>query len=161
MAVSRQKSFKNRYQGNWHNIAARTRRFSRNRCILNPLHKAEAVHHLRYRDMRGKIAGREVPGWDVVPLCRRCHGRVHRQDYWHSAKRHPAVNNRQYFAVLWRLRLRFWLWAGLLNLWWIPALSLALAAGWFTYGSQIRETLPQLNPPSEHDFHEPDAPDSF
>ncbi|TVR08386.1 MAG: hypothetical protein EA395_11350 [Phormidium sp. GEM2.Bin31] len=161
MAVSRQKSFKNRYQGNWHTIATRTRRLSRNRCILNPLHKAQAVHHLRYRDRRGKLAGREVPGWDVVPLCRRCHGRVHRKEHWHSAKRHPALNNRQYPAVLWRLRLRFWLWAGLLNFWWIPALSLALAAAWFTYGGTIRDTLPQLTPSSESNLHEPDARDSF
>ncbi|MFO8040046.1 MAG: hypothetical protein R6U67_11430 [Sodalinema sp.] len=161
MSASRQKSFKNRYRGNWHTIATRTRRFSRNRCILNPFHKAEAVHHLRYRDIRGKIAGREVPGWDVVPLCRRCHGRVHRKQHWYSAKRHPALNNRQHWGVLWRLRLRFWLWAGVLNLWWVPALTVALATAWFTYGTPIRETLPRLNPPSEYDFNESDVPDSL
>jgi hypothetical protein len=63
--------------------------------------------------------------------------------------------------VLWRLRLRFWLWAGVLNLWWIPALTVALAAAWFTYGTPIRETLPRLNPPSEYDFNESDVPDSL
>lgn len=127
-------AFKRRYQGQWQAIAARTRRLSRDRCILNPVHRAEAVHHLRYRDWRGKLAGRETPGWDVVPLCRRCHGRVHRQRFWYSAPANPALNNRQRLPALVRLRLRFFVWVLLLNLWWLPVLGLAIAAIWVLGG---------------------------
>lgn len=132
---SRQRdAFQRRYRGNWNGIATRTRRLTRDRCILNPIHKAEAVHHLRYRDGGGKIAGREKPGWDVVPVCRRCHGRLHRQQFWYSAKRNPALNNRQRWLVLWRLRLRFWFWATLLNGWWFPVLLATAAVVWLLAG---------------------------
>jgi len=92
------------------------------RCILNPLHRAAAVHHLRYRDWFGAIAGRERPGWDVVPLCRKCHGIVHRQQLWYSALKDPKRNNRQRWPVLWRLRLRFWGWWFVLRWGWLVLL---------------------------------------
>jgi hypothetical protein len=106
----KQQRFNDRYRGNWSSIAKRTRRLVFDRCILNPFHRAAAVHHLRYRDWRGTIAGREIPGWDVVPLCRNCHGIVHRKTLWYSAPINPKTNNRQRWRALWRLRLRFWGW---------------------------------------------------
>jgi len=111
--------FNDRYRGNWSRIAKRTRRLVFDRCILNPLHRAAAVHHLRYRDGRGTIAGREVPGWDIVPLCRTCHGIVHRKVLWYSAPTNPKANNRQRKWALWRLRLRFWGWCVFLRGGWV------------------------------------------
>jgi len=123
--------FEDRYRGNWGKIARRTRRLVFDRCILNPLHPAAAVHHLRYRDWRGAIAGREIPGWDVVPLCRTCHGRVHRQALWFSAPRQPQLNNRQRWQVLWRLRLRFFFWFGFFRIGWLLVLfCLGVLTAW-------------------------------
>ncbi|MBP0004244.1 MAG: hypothetical protein J7642_11100 [Cyanobacteria bacterium SBC] len=132
---SQRTRFQRRYAGGWPTIAAKTRQLALDRCILNPFHKAEAVHHLRYRDIRGKIAGREIPGWDVVPLCRRCHGIVHRQQYWYRDKRNPASNNRQRWFVLWGLRLRFWAWVVVSRIWWIVVLGLAPVIWWVLTGS--------------------------
>lgn len=124
--------FDDRYRGNWSRIAKRTRRLVFDRCILNPLHRAAAVHHLRYRDWRGTIAGREVPGWDIVPLCRTCHGIVHRRALWYSAPINPSANNRQRWWALWRLRLRFWGWCMMLRGGWVVLLvALIGLVAWF------------------------------
>ncbi|PPT08774.1 hypothetical protein CKA32_001191 [Geitlerinema sp. FC II] len=129
----RRDKFKARYTGKWQTIARQTRELARDRCVLNPFHKAEAVHHLRYRDFRGKIAGREIPGWDVVPLCRRCHGSVHRKQQWYSDKRNPASHNRQRWRFLWDLRFRFWLWVVVSRIWWMVGLAVAVAVWWILF----------------------------
>lgn len=127
--AKKSRRFKARYRGNWPSIAKRTRRMTFNRCILNPLHRAAAVHHLRYRDWFGAIAGRERPGWDVVPLCRKCHGIVHRRQLWYSAPNDPRRNNRQRLAALWRLRLRFWGWWLFFHGGWLVLVVLMAIAG--------------------------------
>jgi hypothetical protein len=123
---TKKRRFKDRYRGNWAGIAKRTRRLVFDRCILNPIHRAAAVHHLRYRDWRGPIAGREIPGWDVVPLCRSCHGIVHRKRLWYTAPVNPKANNRQRWPALWRLRLRFWGWFVVLRWGWLFGLIAAI-----------------------------------
>jgi len=126
---SRPSSFDARYGPHWPQTSKQAREIVKGRCILNPLHRATEVHHLRYRDIFGAIANRERPGWDVVPLCRKCHGRVHRKESWHSARRSPELKNCNRWPMLWSLRLRFYWWAFFLNGGWIfLAIPLALLA---------------------------------
>lgn len=52
------------------------RRFERSCCACGEKRGVE-LHHLRYRDARGRsVLGAESFS-DVVPLCRRCHSMVH------------------------------------------------------------------------------------
>lgn len=132
-----------KYASNWKRTCDRTRKIF-NRCTLNPLHKAECIHHLQYRrsiprivlgwlcghKFNRSVAGWEIPGWDVVPLCKRCHGgrtrrrgSVHSSSNWHSYDN--QYRNHQKFLLKWKLRCLFWLWA----LWWLWCLSIAIA-GW-------------------------------
>ncbi len=108
------------------------------RCTNNPLHgKATIVHHLKYKrsifrrvlglllihSPKASIAGFEIPGWDVVGVCARCHsntyGRssdkcsVHHKSVWLKP---GGINNRQTFLKKWELRIKFfvlWVFGGI------------------------------------------------
>lgn len=73
--------YSRRYADNWGKICYAARRATKEKCCLCNCRAAE-VHHVRYRDCRGAIAGREVPGRDVFPLCKFHHERVHKKDAW-------------------------------------------------------------------------------
>ena len=86
--------FKARYAENWHQISKRARRLTGGKCILCRK-GATSVHHAVYRTKEGKsIAGQEIPGVHVFPLCDRCHKIAHSPQNWEWDRRSPALGNR-------------------------------------------------------------------
>ena len=99
-------------------------------CTNNPFHgKANIVHHLKYKrswlrrllgifllhnPFQASVSGYEIPGWDIVPVCSRCHhnhyGRssspisLHNGNVWIQE---GGLNNRQVWWKAWELRIKF------------------------------------------------------
>lgn len=97
------------YDPHWPAISKRARRLARGRCVLCLWRRSRHVHHVRYKDIFGQlIAGRERPGWDVFPVCVKCHGVLHRSDRYHEHRnRNDNRNDRRTVArlvLLWRIR---------------------------------------------------------
>jgi len=71
-----------RYSPQWGRIQkAAMAATDRKCCLCN--RKAEQVHHARYSDWKGAIAGRERPGIDVFPVCLDCHNdQCHSKSNW-------------------------------------------------------------------------------
>jgi hypothetical protein len=104
------------YARNWSITCRRVYRLQ-SRCTNNPWHgKATIVHHLHYRRSllrrilgmfllhfpHTSVSGYEIPGWDCVGVCSRCHenyyGRsssrtsVHYHQVWVQKGQRPAAN---------------------------------------------------------------------
>jgi hypothetical protein len=110
-----------RYAENWPSISRETRRLTKGRCCLC-LKKATCVHHCRYRDRQGAIAGREKPGRDVVPLCGRCHKIAHSKENWIRVKGDRLIGHHNTSKFAAKLRKGFFFWWIVLNYWgWILA----------------------------------------
>ncbi|MEH2151717.1 hypothetical protein [Nostoc sp.] len=73
-------------------------------CLVRP---SKELHHIRYSDERGLIAGREKIGHDIVPVCLQCHERVHKQDAWYKDSFDPIKNNCNFPYWAERLRLGY------------------------------------------------------
>ena len=66
----------------------------------------EEVHHARYSDRDGAIAGREIPLVDVFPLCNECHDTYHfTNGYWIEDDEDPVLLNRNSPVAYWNLRM--------------------------------------------------------
>ncbi|NJR69498.1 MAG: hypothetical protein HC771_13155 [Synechococcales cyanobacterium CRU_2_2] len=80
-----------RYAHNWSAVSRRARRICPVCCWCQ---RAAAVetHHAMYWDEKGAIAGREIPGVHVFPVCEECHTVLHR-DHWFSPDDHLARRN--------------------------------------------------------------------
>jgi len=98
-------------------------------CTNNFLHgKASVVHHLKYkrsplrrllemlllRFPRKSVAGYEIPGWDVVTVCNRCHQNYMGRSEYKSSLHHSSVwiqkgglDNHQSRLKMWELRIKF------------------------------------------------------
>lgn len=77
-------NYDDRYAPNWPETSRLTRTICPN-CILCG-QPAEESHHVAYRDRQGLVAGREIPGVHVFPLCHTCHmgeGGAHSTTNWH------------------------------------------------------------------------------
>lgn len=82
-----------KYGSNWPQIAQKAKRDVSGRCVNCFFTKASSVHHVRYFCLfRGALSptnktkqSKEIPGFDVFPVCDRCHGRLHRRDLWHES----------------------------------------------------------------------------
>ena len=59
---------------------------SGHRCI-NCQAYATDIHHLSYINL-----GREKPGRDIVPLCKKCHKKCHWKKHWDSPTARDRVN---------------------------------------------------------------------
>ena len=87
--------FDQRYAPNWGEISRLARSLTRDRCVLCQ-GEAEETHHALYEDRHGAIAGREIPGVHVFPLCASCHqgdGGAHATSHWHRDLRDPVAGN--------------------------------------------------------------------
>lgn len=97
----------------WRSQAKLAKQLTRNRCCLCGK-KATEVHHayygVRLLCFTLPIAGFEIPGWQVFPLCDRCHsnskGCAHNFDNYQVSKLSPWFNCNRY-GYLWRLRIGF------------------------------------------------------
>lgn len=89
------KAFDDRYDATfWTDICALAHRTVNGICCHCMARASQEVHHVRYSDEHGAIAGREIPGEDIFPLCQQCHGLHHTKRYWIKSKVNPALNNR-------------------------------------------------------------------
>lgn len=101
--------YNDRYSDNWLSISHRTRRLTKGKCCFPGCQeKASETHHAVYWDNEGAIAGREIPGVHVFPLCNYHHATDHREgahhsNNWHKDSRNPVLKNRntpQYYLKL-------------------------------------------------------------
>lgn len=114
--------WKKRYADNWHQVRAQAKELTHNRCCLC-FRKAKEVHHCRYRDRRGAIAGREVPGIDVFPLCASHHKQAHHPKNWVRDRRNPVLGHHNTEVFARKLKRGFWLWR-MSEYWWLVVLML-------------------------------------
>lgn len=118
------------YSPNWRMTCLRTYSLQP-RCTNNPLHgEADVVHHLKYkrsiiRRILGllllhrpypSVSGFEIPGWDIVTVCDRCHMNYYGKSGDKRSLHHPSVwrkiggiENRQTWRKTWELRIKFWI----------------------------------------------------
>jgi hypothetical protein len=119
------------YGDNWNSKKKQTYTMV-NRCTQNPFHKSSlVVHHMKYKrgiirriggiflghnPLKSSISGLEIPGWDIVPVCKCCHensyGRslnkksVHGKGNWIQK---GGLDNRNTRGKMWELRIKFFL----------------------------------------------------
>lgn len=119
-----------RYSQDWHTKAHRIIK-DKPLCANNPMHgEAEIVHHLHYKRSllrrllgmlllnppKKSISGFEIPGFDIVPVCKQCHknnygsskdpNSVHYYKIW---KQGGGLDNHQTFFTAWRLRITYFI----------------------------------------------------
>jgi hypothetical protein len=102
-----QPDWDSRYADNWRKICAIAHQATGGICCCCLVAKSTNVHHLYYRDKRGAIAGREIAGKSVVPLCSACHDRSHRKDVWVYDRINPLLGNHQRSGWARKLRLGY------------------------------------------------------
>jgi hypothetical protein len=91
-----------RYAGNWSDISLQAKFLTGYRCVLCSK-KCVETHHALYADKLGSIAGREVPGVHIFPLCVKHHKEAHLKKNWiHSPN--PVLGNRNTVSFYLRLR---------------------------------------------------------
>jgi hypothetical protein len=95
MRLFRPPTYDDRYADNWSQTARRAHQATNHTCCLCCEARSREVHHIRYRDWRGAIAGRERPGVDVFPVCLPCHEQLHQRDAWVKDRQNPVLGNHQ------------------------------------------------------------------
>jgi len=118
------------YHPKWPAISKRARRLTHGGCTWCLWRRAKHVHHVRYRDTFGRlIAGKERPGWDVFPVCVKCHGMLHSKDRYHEHRdRNDNGNDRRTVA-----RLVVMWWVRRLPLEWMGVIAVGVGA-WIIFG---------------------------
>lgn len=106
-ARSGEPDWDSRYAENWKLICKIAHEQTKGTCCLCLVAPSVEIHHVRYRDKRGAIAGREMAGRDVFPCCKDCHDRLHRKDAWVSDRTNPLLGNHQRSEWTARLKLGF------------------------------------------------------
>lgn len=121
------------YAPNWSTISRRTRNMTANRCANCWHRQATETHHMMYIDLLGAIAGREIPGWHVVPLCQTCHdckhrrpGSAHHKSVWRYGDRQLDNHNTLLYRLV--LRAKFWVLWWWIRFWYVGVLAIALLA---------------------------------
>ncbi|MGB3205203.1 MAG: hypothetical protein WBB28_09460 [Crinalium sp.] len=96
-----------RYAANWSELARQAKRLTAGKCCLCD-EPATEVHHALYKDKEGAIAGREIPGVHVFPLCDRHHsnepGGAHHRSNWRRDKYRPELGNKNTPSFYTKLR---------------------------------------------------------
>ena len=86
--------YDDRYAGDYKYTCAITHAATGGLCSWCLCRPSKEIHHVRYRDSLGAIAGREVPGIDVFPVCCVCHrSACHSKLYWVHVPKQPELNN--------------------------------------------------------------------
>jgi hypothetical protein len=103
-------TFRERYAPNWGAISLECIRSTKGICCyLNCTNQAIASHHGLYQDDEGSVAGREIIGVHIFPLCKDHHSVSHEEGAhhyrnWISKCRNPRLTNRN--TVSYYLKLR-------------------------------------------------------
>lgn len=96
-----------RYANNWAEISRQAKQMTDGKCCLCS-ELATETHHVLYKDKEGAIAGREIPGVHVFPLCDKHHsselGGAHHRSNWRKDKLHPELGNKNSPSFYLRLR---------------------------------------------------------
>jgi hypothetical protein len=103
------KDYSVRYSDNWGEVSYQAKVLTKFRCSYPGCScKCVETHHAIYSDKQGMIAGREIPGVHVFPLCDRHHKLAHSRKNWIRSM-NPVSGNRNtsafYLLLLqgWRL----------------------------------------------------------
>jgi len=89
-------NFEVRYADNWQNKAKMARETTNYRCCLC-MKKSNhlEVHHAVYSNKKNKrIAGYELIGIHIFPLCPKCHKIAHSTQNWIKDNNNPVLRNR-------------------------------------------------------------------
>lgn len=88
--------FDSRYSENWSRIAQIAVKTVNNHCCLClQRHHYLEVHHAVYCDkISPKIAGKELVGVHIFPLCKPCHHIAHKPENWKKDRQNPVTGNR-------------------------------------------------------------------
>ncbi len=98
------RKFDSRYGENWNpNFLAHCHSLTRGKCCYCIRRRSNQVHHVRYARNGKPIAGREVPGVDVFPVCSRCHAELHNDTNWIKSVANPVLGNRNTAESIQRL----------------------------------------------------------
>lgn len=95
-----------RYAPNWNEIRRKALAATDGKCVLCD-RDAKEVHHAMYADSRGAIAGSEVPGVHIFPLCKYHHKQAHSSRNWRFDSGNPLFGNRNTDKFLLRLRSEY------------------------------------------------------
>jgi hypothetical protein len=96
------KDYSIRYAPNWSQISRQCKELALFKCCLCQ-RKAVETHHAVYQDAVGLIAGREIPGAHIFPLCLRHHTEAHKPENWIHHHSNPVAGNKttsSYFLKL-------------------------------------------------------------
>lgn len=84
-----------RYAKNWSSISLQCKQLTKFKCCYPGCHsKCVETHHSLYYDKQGAIAGRELPGIHVFPLCDTHHKLAHKKSNWITNKSNPELGNK-------------------------------------------------------------------
>lgn len=132
--MQNRKSYPRRYADNWSQTSRKARNSVAGRCSCCWVRSSDQTHHVQYQDLFGRIAGREVPGWHVFPVCGStddrgtCHHWLHSGGRW---IRNGELGSRNQIRVIWLLRFRYWLLWFALRVW--PVVVFVGAVVWFVH----------------------------
>jgi len=84
-----------RYSDSWMALTAKARAKVKNHCCLcfKKTGRLEC-HHVVYSNKKGAIAGSEMVGVHVFPLCKPCHKIAHNKKNWIYDNTDPVLKNR-------------------------------------------------------------------
>jgi hypothetical protein len=87
------KDYSIRYAANWGKTSYDCKARIKFKCCLCSS-KATETHHAVYSDAAGLIAGREIAGVHIFPLCDRHHDEAHKPENWIHHHSNPVAGNR-------------------------------------------------------------------
>ncbi|WP_375495308.1 hypothetical protein [uncultured Nostoc sp.] len=107
------KDYSIRYADNWTEISRECKRLNDYKCCyLGCCRKAVETHHALYFDKQGAIAGREIAGVHIFPLCDQHHDEAHSKINWvrypkglpQASHSNPVLSNRNTTRFYLKLR---------------------------------------------------------
>jgi hypothetical protein len=101
-----------RYALNYKRVAGLAHIAVKNKCCNCLRKKSKQVHHVMYQDKDGAIAGRELPGVHIFPLCVDCHKRAHLRDVWIRNRQNPVLGHRNTDEFIRKLKVGYCMLSG-------------------------------------------------
>jgi len=91
----KQPDYGSRYAENWGTISRFTKDTIGGTCCYPGCPESSTeTHHALYKDKEGAIAGREIPGIHVFPLCDQHHKLAHNRRHWRKDPYKPELGNK-------------------------------------------------------------------